>query len=264
MQTFSKGEYSGQVVNVSSEGGITASITTYEHNNFNQALHYHDNTHISFVLHGGCQEKKKDRYERLPGKLTCYYAGEPHQVVNVADQSRHINIEIEPGFFRDQEVDENSMFAALSSNPDAKFLMLDIYREIVAGDEFSTPAIQLLLLNLIHDADKFKSDDGLPLWVNAVKERLHENWNEKISLHELADTANVHPVTISKYFPKYFSCTLGEYMRKLKIEKALSLVKSPEASLTSIAYQCGFADQSHFIRTFKQLTGFLPASYQKL
>jgi AraC family transcriptional regulator len=52
-------------------------------------------------------------------------------------------------------------------------------------------------------------------------------------------------------------------MRKLKIDKALSLVKSGEESLTSVAYECGFADQSHFIRTFKQMTGFLPAMYQK-
>ncbi len=62
----------------------------------------------------------------------------------------------------------------------------------------------------------------------------------------MATIIGVHPVTISKYFPRYFSCTLGEYMRKLKIEKSLSLIKSPGNSLTNVAYACGFFDQSHF------------------
>ncbi|MFV8347795.1 AraC family transcriptional regulator [Flavobacterium sp. ZB4P13] len=36
------------------------------------------------------------------------------------------------------------------------------------------------------------------------------------------------------------------------------------ASLTDISFECGFADQSHFIRTFKQQTGFLPKKFQNL
>ena len=73
----------------------------------------------------------------------------------------------------------------------------------------------------------------------------------------------LHPVTLSRQFHNYFSCTLGEYIRKLKIAKAITLIKSTKNPLTEIAYQCGF-DQSHFIRSFKQLTGFLPMSFRKL
>jgi AraC family transcriptional regulator len=53
-------------------------------------------------------------------------------------------------------------------------------------------------------------------------------------------------------------------MRKLRVEKAMALMVSSHQSLTEIAYVCGFADQSHFIRIFKQHTGFLPKQYQKL
>jgi AraC family transcriptional regulator len=264
MQAFSKGEYSGKVLKSSGDEGITASVTTYFQKSFNDAKHFHHNTHISFVLHGGCLEKKKDRYERLPGRLTCYYAGEPHQVMNVAGESRHINIEIEPSFFRDHQMAESSLFAALSKNPDAKLLMLDMYREIMTADEYSNHSIQLLLMDLVHKADKLSVAGTIPSWVHIVKEVLHDHADENISLQALSNKANVHPVTISKYFPKYFSCTLGQYMRKLKIERSLSLIKSPESSLTAVAYECGFADQSHFTRTFKKLTGFLPTSYQKL
>ncbi|MGB1004752.1 MAG: helix-turn-helix domain-containing protein [Salibacteraceae bacterium] len=43
----------------------------------------------------------------------------------------------------------------------------------------------------------------------------------------------------------------------------MDLLKNTSLSTTEIAYECGFADQSHFIRTFKNLNGFTPKQYQK-
>jgi AraC family transcriptional regulator len=225
--------------------------------------HCHRNTNISFVIHGGCKLKKKDTGELLPGRLTFNYAGEYHQVMNVADNSRHINIEIEQRFYERYLTSENSI-SVLTKKPDFIFLMLKIYKELVTNDQFSPPSIHLLLLDLFGHSEKLANTFALPFWVKKIEELLHDEWNETISLHDMASIIGVHPVTISKYFPRYFSCTLGEYMRKLKIEKSLSLIKSPGNSLTSVAYACGFFDQSHFTRTFKEVTGFLPAQYQKL
>jgi AraC family transcriptional regulator len=103
----------------------------------------------------------------------------------------------------------------------------------------------------------------MPLWLKKVHEMLHDSWNKKLTLTDLARESSVNPITISKHFHKYFSCTLGEYMRKLKIEKSLAIIKN-STSLTDVAYLCDFADQSHFIRTFKHLTGFLPKEYKRL
>lgn len=65
-------------------------------------------------------------------------------------------------------------------------------------------------------------------------------------------------------FPRIFGCTLGEYARQVKIEKAISLIGQSRGSLADIAYECGFADQSHFIRAFKSATGFLPGEFKKI
>ena len=122
----------------------------------------------------------------------------------------------------------------------------------------------MFFLNLVHRAQKLQQKERLPSWVKTIRALLQDRCTEKITLQELAAVADVHPVTISKYFPAYFSCTLGDYMRKLNVEKALRLIKDPGVSLSGVTYACGFADQSHFIRTFKHYTGFLPAAYQKL
>ena len=133
---------------------------------------------------------------------------------------------------------------------------------MLAADEFSDSSVKMLLLNLVCDARQDKKDE--PRWVGAVRELMNDKWNEPLTLGDLSVAGAVHPVTVSKFFPKYFACTFGEYMRRLKIESSLRLIKDSPRSLTEIAYECGFYDQSHFTRTFKMLTGFLPNSYAKL
>ncbi|MEW6737177.1 MAG: helix-turn-helix domain-containing protein [Acidobacteriota bacterium] len=42
------------------------------------------------------------------------------------------------------------------------------------------------------------------------------------------------------------------------------MIKNSQMSLTEIALHCGFADQSHFTRNFKEITGFLPKEFRKI
>jgi AraC-like DNA-binding protein len=263
VQVLQKGQYSGTVTEIASETGLTASVTAYHPDDFNGAWHYHDNAHISFVLQGACVEKKQTSYDRTPGKITYYSAREPHQVTRILKPSRHINLEIEESFSKVHFITDDALRTAIATRPDAKFLMVRMYKELLENDEFSAVSIQMLLLHLIEQTGQLPEEARLPGWVRTVRALLHERPDEQVTLKELSAAAGVHPITISKYFPAYFACTLGDYMRKLKVEKALHLIKTADCSLTSVAYACGFSDQSHFIRTFKQYTGFLPAAYQR-
>ncbi len=260
------GQYTGEVIQRVYDNGTIVSVTSYRKRDFDNQRHCHQNTNISFVLHGGCELKKKNSRELFPGEIVFNYAGEYHRVKNVAKYSRHINIEIEPTFFTKYKLDESYVLTSLDKKLDSKFLMLKILKELHEPDHFSSISINMMLLELVNHMPKIKYADPSrwPIWMTAVKDYLHDNWNDKISLQELAKVANVHPVTISRYFSKYFCCSLGEYVRKIKIEKALALIKRREQSLTCIAYECGFSDQSHFIRTFKEFTGFLPFAYKNL
>jgi AraC-like DNA-binding protein len=69
---------------------------------------------------------------------------------------------------------------------------------------------------------------------------------------------------VSREFSKYFNnLSYGEYIRKLRIEKAVELLGQPGHTLAEIAYLTGFSDQSHFTRIFKKHTGQSPAEYRK-
>jgi AraC family transcriptional regulator len=144
-------------------------------------------------------------------------------------------------------------------------LMYTIFKETKLNQATKQLAIDALLIEIFgllsHTTNK--TTGKKPGWVGKVRDALHdstENWQ----LADLAKLADVHPVHLSRTFSKYFHATLGDYIRTVKIQQALSLLPDKEISLTDIAIQCGFADQSHFIRSFKSYQQLTPLRYRKL
>jgi AraC-like DNA-binding protein len=105
-----------------------------------------------------------------------------------------------------------------------------------------------------------------PAWAQELKEIIQDqiDTNLALSLKEISQNLNVHPSYLSREFSKYFDdLSFGDYIRKLRIEKAVVLLNDSKHSLAEIAYLTGFSDQSHFTRIFKKTTGKSPLSYRK-
>lgn len=264
MVSLNRGQYSGNVVNIRYLKSLTVGMTSYSDNNYASSMHCHENPHISYFLEGGHEEKRAQQsFERIPGDVLFCYGGEPHQFITKKFPSKNINIELDYEFLKTYGISENTVSDAIRRSSDTKFLLLKVYRELLVNDDLSETSIQILILSLSREFRRVSKSFN-PQWLQLLIEIIHAKWNEYPTLHELSEMTQVHPVTISKYFTKYFACTLGEYMRKLKINKSLELIKGDNMSLTEIAFECGFSDQSHFIRTFKQITGWLPRAYRRL
>lgn len=105
-----------------------------------------------------------------------------------------------------------------------------------------------------------------PAWTTQLRELIQDHLDTNLSLRltEVADTVQVNPSYLSREFARYFdNLSFGEYIRKLRIEKALQLLDSTAYSLGEVAYLTGFSDQSHFTRIFKQHTGQSPSAHRK-
>ncbi len=259
MIVLEKANYLGQVNCLQEAGGLIASITTYPQITYAENLHSHETLHLSLVLQGGNLEKRRNgAIERLPGTVTYYDAGEPHQSTRILPGSRHVNLEITGQFLSKCELPADAASLEKCQRPGEQFFMLKLYKELLIGDPDSWLSIESALLLAINFSGRSHQREGTPAWVPKIKELLHDRWNERLTLDELALTANLHPANLSGYFPVYFGCTLGEYRRKIKVSKALDLFRDSHLSLTAIAIHCGFADQSHLTRACKALTGWTP------
>lgn len=105
-----------------------------------------------------------------------------------------------------------------------------------------------------------------PTWAKELKDIIQDqiDTNLALSLKEISKELEVNPAYLSREFSKYFEdLSFGEYIRKLRIEKAIDLMSTSNHSLTEIAYLTGFSDQSHFTRIFKKHTGENPSIFRK-
>jgi len=101
-----------------------------------------------------------------------------------------------------------------------------------------------------------------PRWLEQAKELLHERYAEPLKLTDIAREVSVHPVHLAQIFHKSYRCTVGDYVRRLRVERACHELANTELPLADIALAAGFCDQSHFTRIFKRLIGIAPSQYR--
>jgi AraC-like DNA-binding protein len=127
------------------------------------------------------------------------------------------------------------------------------------------PAEQMLL-EVFHKYIKQNNSKKAPGWAKELKEMIQDqlDTNMSLSLQQVSDELEINPAYLSREFSKYFdNLSFGDYIRKLRIQKAIQLMTDTDYSLTEIAYLTGFSDQSHFNRIFKKQTGQNPSFYKK-
>ena len=76
------------------------------------------------------------------------------------------------------------------------------------------------------------------------------------------NAAGVYPVHLAAVFRRFYHETIGDHVQKRRIEHAYDLLQKKDISLCEIAYECGFADQSHFTRVFKRRVGVTPGVFR--
>lgn len=191
-------------------------------------------------------------------------------IVRGADTDRHHLAEQAPGLW--------AISAGLAHNTPDDLELLEkgmmIYDALYAWAKFhrhekhtQNPTEQLLL-DVFHRFLETKSGPRkrIPTWAKELKEIIQDqiDTNLALSLKEISKDLDLNPAYLSREFSKYFEdLSFGEYIRKLRIEKALQLLGDPAYSLTDIAYLTGFSDQSHFTRIFKKQMDESPSAYRK-
>ena len=231
-----------------------------------QARHTHKLASFSYVLSGSYAESLDRRtYRRQNGSVVFHPPQESHAVEFESDV-RILGVEF--SFEKLAYISRQSViFEASASCRSEKTNWLGerIYQEFQRMDSFSMLAIEGLILELLAEASRTRvgGEKNCPQWLKQSRDFLHANFTESFTLEEIARVADVHPVHLSRVFREKFGCTIGEYVRRLRVEFASRQVLSSEESLGEIAHAAGFSDQSHFNKTFKTAFGLTPAEYRK-
>jgi AraC-like DNA-binding protein len=230
--------------------------------------HSHENLYIAYVIEGSYIESTQHETKRcLPGSVVLHRTDEKHSNTSFAEKNRILNAEIGHGWFEMYDLNSASIEKNINRNIfQIKLIFSKLYSEYLINDNVTALAFETGILeafNSVLTTDNFISGNR-PEWVKKTEEILRFEEPSKLDLTFLANETRVHPAHISRDFQRYFHCTMSEYVRRLKVEKAGEYLATGKYTLAEVAYQCGFADQSHFIRIFKKFKGITPQQYQNL
>lgn len=87
--------------------------------------------------------------------------------------------------------------------------------------------------------------------------------NSQFSLESLYDSFSITPQTLRRRFKNATGKTMNDYLTGLRLNKAKRLLAETQMDLSEISAQCGYTDQSSFIRAFKAKEGETPGKYRE-
>ena len=143
-------------------------------------------------------------------------------------------------------------------------LALRTYQESKIIDSAAPIIVEGLMLEMLGHASRslFKPPVRLPYWLTQARDLLHGHFHDALNLVNVAETIGVHPTHLARTFKRHYGSTVGEYIRRLRLDWATRRLAETEDPISEIAAAAGFYDQSHFSHLFKQHTGFTPAEFR--
>jgi len=263
MKILTKGTYYGEKkLELDSKGII---LSEYNYHMPKTDWHYHENPYFMYVIEGNVLDVNKKRKSTCPpGSFLLHNWNEQHFNTKETTTARGFHIEFERKWFEEKKLNVDLWEGSKTiEDPRMHQILGKLYFEFKCQDAYSEASIDLLLLQLCEQTQQqynvaFNSE---PAWVAKLKQLLTEE-TETLSLQALSQRLGVHPAHLSRAVPKYLHTTLGDYIRQQKIKKALGYLIHSSFSLTEISYICGFADQSHFTRTFKMYFNKAPKEFR--
>jgi AraC family transcriptional regulator len=105
---------------------------------------------------------------------------------------------------------------------------------------------------------------GLPAYrLKRVMEFIGENMGDDLSLGQLATIAGMSPHYFSEMFRQSTGHSPYQYVLLQRIERAKQRLRTQDCSVTTAGVEAGFANPSHFARTFRRIVGTSPSKFQE-
>ncbi|HTJ62897.1 MAG TPA: AraC family transcriptional regulator [Alphaproteobacteria bacterium] len=104
------------------------------------------------------------------------------------------------------------------------------------------------------------AEDRLPLAIAYIQ----ENLDAPISLEDMARESGLTIRQLGQTFKAATGMTPHQFVLFRRISQAKFMLQENKASLTDIAYACGFSSQAHFTTRFREIVGVLPSSYRRV
>ena len=229
--------------------------------------HWHARANFCIALAGTSTERYGTKVREFRPLTASFLPSEQiHSLTFHAKPMRCFTIDMAPESM--ERAREYSLVTNVSvhfDNDPLTEIFLKLYNQFGETDEASGLAIEGLLFEMLAVALRHHVNDRdqlAPRWLTQVRDLLHAHFAEPLSFTRIAAEVGVHPVHLAREFRKHYRSSLGEYLRQVRVDYAARQLLISDEPQVLIASAAGFADQSHFSRTFRRLRGTTPGKFR--
>jgi len=231
--------------------------------------HWHPHPTMCFVLDGAFTESTAgNTVDCEPATVKFMPAGERHCDRFDRGAARGLLVEID----RAQAASLRPYGAVLDQRThyhggEVAGLAFRLHRELCRMDEAAPLALEGLMLELVALASRRTGEHASHAtapWLRTARDVIEAGLGGHLGVTGVALAVGVHPVTLARAFRRVFGCTMGEYVRQRRVERAMEQLRTSQVPLGAIAAANGFADQSHFSNLFRRRVGLSPSQYRRL
>lgn len=228
--------------------------------------HFHEDPYISFVQTGNYIEKSiANEFYCDKGSIIFHPAKESHSNQFI-DETRVFSLFLKPDQLGRQKGKALECGATKFKSASLNILFRKVFEELRVQDEFREIILEGLALEIVGEVLRINFGHKAQICENIAQrtlEILHGNNQAPISLRDISRQLNVQKIYIARSFKKTTGFTIGEYQRKIRVQKACELLQKTNLPICEIALEAGFCDQSHLNKVFKQQAYTTPLNYRK-
>lgn len=225
--------------------------------------HGHEDAHFMLVTSGHYETAARPDAAPSEALLIFNPAGTYHQ-----DQLRgggaFFTVTIPQQCWRALDERRLPQSAVQVASPQTQMLIRRALRALCQWSLDSESLAEALCWELVGSVADAGSARTPPRWLSRACDYLKSHHAGTVDLHCLAGELGVHPVHLTRTFRAFLRCTPGEYLRAWRLDRSARMLTDGRHSLTEIAFETGFTDQSHLNRHFARAYGIPPGQYRKL
>lgn len=230
--------------------------------------HCHPLPNLGLVMRGSCTHAVagcRDAETCVPGELHYLPSGE-HHAFSFQSDARCLLARVNPPTLeRLREYVKVDLPSGKQVGEVLRGLSTRLIWEFRQDDDLTALAIDGLILEIFAGMNRFHRLPSCKPSSAVLRARslLHDAASGPLTFGHVAREVDVHPVHLAREFRKAFKRSMSEYVREIRVQKALQLLVKSEVAMSEISQLCGFCDQAHFSKCFKKVIGVSPLEYRR-
>lgn len=250
-------------------------------------FHAHDSVEIMYVINGHCLvETKEVSFKMMKGEFILLDANVEHRLQVKKDKScRMLNVEFDfseestglPSFgdiiqgneSLKQMISFRLPYMVLKDSEEVYVTLKSLIMELDRKDCSENTMVYLLFDQLLIKLSRLFCEENSRdpgsgiIYVKKALLYIHKNYNKDIQIKDIAAAVNVHPGYLHRIFKDNKGCTIIDYLTRIRIEKAKSLLANTDIQITDLSGYIGISSRQYFSFIFKKYTGLSPSLYRK-